>query len=68
MGYTRSYCNRLISNYIEEIETQIKSIDKNFIQMDFENAIARDACEVIVVDMKKQCNDLINQLNDYNFS
>lgn len=68
MGYTRAYCNRLISNYIEEIEFQIKYIEKNFTQMDFENAVARDECEAIVVNMIKQCNDLINQLDEYNFS
>ena len=68
MEYTRSYCNRLISNYIEEIEVQIKAIDKNFIQMDFENAVVRDECEIIVVNMIKQCNDLIYQLDEYNFS
>lgn len=65
--YKKSYAERLVSNYIEEIERQRNSMRKNFEDMDFVNANARDEFEKIVTCMTDNCNSLINEINGYSF-
>ncbi|HEX9062319.1 MAG TPA: hypothetical protein VF941_19280 [Clostridia bacterium] len=59
---------QLIDAYVNEIERQIKSIQKNFNDMDFENADARNEAENIINNMKSNCRSLIDELRSYHFS
>jgi len=68
VDYTKGHSEGLVSDYIEEIEIQMKSITKNFEQMDFQNAVEKDRCGEIVDAMINNCNILINKLRGYSFS
>ena len=65
--YKASYAQRLVNNYIAEIERQKASIDKNFRDMDFENADARDEFEDKKNSMINECDNLINLIKAYKF-
>ena len=66
-GYSKSFCEGLISNYISDISDYQKKMIKNFNEMDFKNANARDKVEDIVNDMVQECNNLITEINNYLF-
>ena len=68
MGYTKAYSERLVCNYTEAIEIQKKKIVKNFEQMDFENAQAKNECSDIVDAMINNCNRLISEIKGYSFN
>ena len=58
----------LVDRYVNEIQRQIEKIQKNFYDMDFENADARNEIEQIINEMKAEGRRLINELNSYHFS
>jgi hypothetical protein len=58
----------LINNYVNTLNSQIESIQKNFNDMDFENVDARNETESIIKNMKAKCASLINELKSYRFS
>ena len=62
-----SYCNRLVSSYVKYINNQKKYMRKNFEDMDFENADARDEFEAIVENMESKCDVLVSKISSYNF-
>lgn len=68
MGYTKGYSERLVANYIEEIEAEKKKIVKNFNDMDFQNAVTKNEFEEIINDMVKNCDQLIENLSSYSFN
>ncbi len=59
---------RFINRCINDIDTVIKEIQRNFNDMDFENADAREEVSGIIANMKTECSRLISELNSYNFS
>ena len=59
---------RLVKSYVNEAYRQMDKISKNFEDMDFENAEARNEAEGIVENMKASCRSLIEELNSYHFS
>lgn len=67
MGNTQSHCNSLISNYIEEINVYKKNMVKNFMDMDFANAVTRNEFGEIVDEMISNCDSLIMKLQEYTF-
>ncbi|MBE6047146.1 MAG: hypothetical protein E7213_01855 [Clostridium sp.] len=62
-----SYSNKMIKAYVEEITKQKKLIKRNFEEMDFENADARNKFKEIVNEMIRNCDSLISKLNSYSF-
>jgi hypothetical protein len=67
LGDTQSHCNRLISNYIEEVNVYKKNMVKNFEDMDFKNAVTRNEFGEIVDEMINNCDSLIMKLQEYTF-
>jgi len=59
--------NKLIASYIKEITAQMNSVQKDFNNMKFENANAKDQIEEIVKLIKSDCGSLINALQSYKF-
>ncbi|NLD48581.1 MAG: hypothetical protein GX660_15570 [Clostridiaceae bacterium] len=66
--YSAHTAKKLIDLYVNQIETQIALVQKNFNEMDFENADARNNMEDIIKSMKSNYRDLINELRSYHFS
>lgn len=64
---SRSYAQRLLDNYITNVNSQIYQIQKNFGEMDFENAKAKEEMAEIIDKMINCCNSLISDLETYNF-
>ncbi len=64
---SKQYCERLVSNYLNEIESQKKMMEKNFKDMDLENASVRDDIEDLVNEMKCYCDQLKTAISDYKF-
>lgn len=62
-----SYANRLRNSYVNYINTQKKYIRKNFEDMDFENADARDQFEAVIESMEANCDALVNKISGYSF-
>lgn len=62
-----SYARRLVNSYISYINNQKKYIRKNFEDMDFENADARNEFEAVVETMESDCDALVNKISSYNF-
>lgn len=62
-----SYAERLQASYIKYINNQKQYIRKNFEDMDFENADARDKFEAIVESMESNCDALVNKISSYSF-
>ena len=50
------------SQYINDIERARRSINKNFREMDLDNASAKDEIEKLVDKMKRECDSLISTL------
>lgn len=65
--HTADYCNRLVNNYVEEIERNKKLIERNFNDMDLENADVLEKYYNIKESMIEKCNDLIAKITRYNF-
>lgn len=62
-----SYATRLRNNYVKYINAQKAYIRKNFEDMDFENADAREEFESIVESMERNCDALVNKISSYSF-
>ena len=62
-----SYSKKMINTYVKEIREQKKRINRNFEEMDFENADARNKFKEIVNEMTRNCDSLISKLNSYSF-
>ena len=60
-----SYAERLQNSYIKYINNQKQYIRKNFEDMDFENADARDEFEAIVENMERNCDTLVSKISSY---
>jgi len=67
MRCSASSANGLVSTYVRQLNTQIESIQKNFNDMDFENASARNEMEAVINNMKSSCRNLISDLQAYRF-
>ncbi len=59
---------RQINTYVNDIETLIREIQRNFNDMDFENADAREDVDSIITNMKNEYSRLISELNSYSLS
>lgn len=44
-----------VDNYVREIDKAIRGMEKNFEEMDFENANRRDEIEDLVEEMVSEC-------------
>ena len=51
----KKYLNKMLDAYEEELTDISKAIQKNFEDMDFENAKTKEDMELIVEDMKTAC-------------
>ncbi|MDE7062730.1 MAG: hypothetical protein K2O73_05750 [Lachnospiraceae bacterium] len=60
--YKKSYANKVLNAYIEEVEGVRYRIQKDFEDMDFENASARNDMEDCVQRMLAQCDSLIQEI------
>ncbi len=54
----KKYLNKMLNAYEEELTDISKAIQKNFEDMDFENAKTKEDMELIVEDMKTACAEL----------
>lgn len=54
----KKYLNKMLDAYEEELTDISKAIQKNFEDMDFENAKTKEEMELIVEDMKTACAEL----------
>lgn len=54
----KKYLNKMLDAYEEELTDISKAIQKNFEDMDFENAKTKEDMELIVEDMKTACAEL----------
>lgn len=54
----KKYLNKMLDAYEEELTDISKAIQKNFEDMDFENAKTKEDMELIVEDMKTVCAEL----------
>ncbi len=60
--YKKSYANKVLDAYIEEVEDIRYRIQKDFSDMDFENASARNGMEDCVRRMSALCDALIFEI------
>lgn len=51
----KKYLNKMLDAYEEELTDISKAIQKNFEDMDFENAKTKEDMELIIEDMKTAC-------------
>ena len=65
--YKSSTSKRIFRNYKSVLERAVYEYNKNFSQMDFENADAREEIREHVEDMIKSCQKLVEQMNGYTF-
>lgn len=54
----KKYLNKMLDAYEEELTDISKAIQKNFEDMDFENAKTKEDMELIIEDMKTACAEL----------
>ena len=54
----KKYLNKMLDAYQEELADISKAIQKNFEDMDFENAKTREDMELIVGNMRAACEAL----------
>lgn len=66
--YSAYEARRLINKYIDDINMCIGEIQRNFDDMDFENADAKEEARAIINNMKAEYSRLINELSSYSFS
>lgn len=59
MRYKKSYTNKTLDAYIAEVEAVRDRILKDFTDMDFENASARNEAEDCVQRMAAECDRLL---------
>lgn len=62
MRYKKSYANKTLDAYIAEVEELRYRIDKDFTDMDFANASARNEMEDIIRRMMAECDRLISDI------
>lgn len=62
MRYKKSYANKVLDAYITEIEAVRERIRKDFLDMDFSNASARNEMEESVAAMLMECDNLISDI------
>ncbi|ROR29198.1 hypothetical protein EDD66_103133 [Mobilisporobacter senegalensis] len=62
-GYTYGTSKRYISLYRKSIEKTIAGVNKNFRQMDFENADVKNEMEEHINNIINYCNQLIYELD-----
>ncbi|MDE7062794.1 MAG: hypothetical protein K2O73_06080 [Lachnospiraceae bacterium] len=62
MRYKKSYANKTLDAYIAEVEELRDRIDKDFTDMDFANASARNEMEDIIRRMMAECDRLISDI------
>lgn len=62
MRYKKSYANKTLDAYIAEVEELRYRIDKDFADMDFANASARNEMEDIIRRMMAECDRLISDI------
>ena len=68
MGRFSAYiARRQVDIYANKIQRQIYNIQKNFNDMDFENADARNEAEYIINEMISELRSLLSELNSYRF-
>lgn len=60
----KKYLNKMLDAYIEEIEDISRTLQKNFEEMDFENARTREDMQVVVDNMKSTCKDIRNMIEE----
>lgn len=60
--YKKSHANKVLDAYIEEVEDVRYRIQKDFEDMDIENASARNDMEDCVQRMLAQCDSLIQEI------
>lgn len=60
--YKKSYANKVLDAYIDEVEDIRYRIQKDFGDMDFENASARNDMEDCVRQMSALCDALIFEI------
>lgn len=57
----------IVNRCIGDINDVISDIQKNFNDMDFENASAREEMQDVIDNMKRHCRNLISELHSYSF-
>ena len=66
--YKKSTANSIFRGYKTTLERAKYDINKNFGQMDFANADARNEMEEHVVEMIRSCETLLTEMERYTFS
>ena len=64
---TGGNANKIVNGCIRDLESIRKNIEKNYNEMDIENANAGEEIEEIVNTMKGYCTQLIDELSGYSF-
>lgn len=59
--------NSQLIRYAGLINDVEKQAEKNFKDMDFENADRRDEMEIIIGKMKQECANAVNEMEQLNF-
>ena len=65
--YKSSTANRIFRGYKSSLERAKYDFNKNFNQMDFENADAREEVREHVAEMIRSCDKLIEKMGSYKF-
>lgn len=60
--YKKSYANKLMNEYIEELEAIKRDICKNFQDMDLTNASVQNEMEEIIGYITWECDSLISAI------
>lgn len=66
-GVSKAYADKLLQKYISQVEKKKSIIERNFSEMDIENADIQNEFENIKNDMISNCNKLIGELQNYKF-
>lgn len=66
-GVTKAYADKLLQKYISQVEKKRGIIERNFSEMDIENADIENELENIKNDMLNNCDKLIGELQNYKF-
>lgn len=62
-GYSKSTANNYINTYRNALENAIAGVNKNFNQMDFENADAKETMEEHVNNIISYCKHALRELD-----
>lgn len=64
---SKEYCYSLMSNYKDKIDDKIYAINKNYSQMDLENADIQQEIADIATNMINICNQIKATIDSYYF-